>query len=113
MSALGQKRTFAHVRVMSALPPKADIDKQNCDIRFVPKADIAHRSMTVISSASPWRRSCHMPLRTDAASSKGMWIQLAVAKRATGAPNIGHAPTHIAMPRVRITKPKYIGLRVN
>ena len=26
MSALGQKRTSAHVRVMSALPPKADID---------------------------------------------------------------------------------------
>jgi hypothetical protein len=26
MSALGQKRTSKHVRVMSALPPKADID---------------------------------------------------------------------------------------
>ena len=26
MSALGQKRTSEHVRVMSALPPKADID---------------------------------------------------------------------------------------
>ena len=25
MSALGQKRTLEHVRVMSALPPKADI----------------------------------------------------------------------------------------
>jgi hypothetical protein len=25
MSALGQKQTSAHVRVMSALPPKADI----------------------------------------------------------------------------------------
>ena len=29
MSALGQKRTFAMQNVMSALPPKADI---NCDI---------------------------------------------------------------------------------
>jgi hypothetical protein len=27
MSALGQKRTLGHVRVMSALPPKADIDQ--------------------------------------------------------------------------------------
>jgi len=27
MSALGQKRTSTHVRVMSALPPKADIHK--------------------------------------------------------------------------------------
>jgi len=26
---------------MSALPPKADIAKRNCHVRFVPKADIA------------------------------------------------------------------------
>jgi hypothetical protein len=26
MSALGQKQTLQHVRAMSALPPKADID---------------------------------------------------------------------------------------
>jgi hypothetical protein len=25
---------------MSALPPKADMDPQGCDVRFVPKADI-------------------------------------------------------------------------
>jgi len=34
MSALGQKRTSAHVQSMSALPPKADIecveDQRNC-----------------------------------------------------------------------------------
>src|SRR6516225_9929044 len=41
MCALGQKRTSAHVRVMSALPPKADIDGACRDVRFVPKADIA------------------------------------------------------------------------
>jgi hypothetical protein len=40
MSALGQKQTSAHVGVMSALPPKADIDRACRDIRFVPKADI-------------------------------------------------------------------------
>jgi hypothetical protein len=28
MSALGQKRTLAHVRIMSALPPKADIHSE-------------------------------------------------------------------------------------
>jgi hypothetical protein len=27
---------------MSALPPKADIGTQYCDVRFVPKADILH-----------------------------------------------------------------------
>src|SRR6516165_7783345 len=41
MSALGQKQTSAHVLVMSALPPKADIRTQSRNVRFVPKADIA------------------------------------------------------------------------
>jgi hypothetical protein len=39
MSALGQKQTLK-IRVMSALPPKADIETQARDVRFVPKADI-------------------------------------------------------------------------
>src|SRR5215467_1162512 len=39
LSALGQKRTSKHVRVMSALPPKADIGTQSRDVRFVPNAD--------------------------------------------------------------------------
>jgi hypothetical protein len=36
MSALGQKRTSAHVRIMSALPPNADIRQRDWDVRFVP-----------------------------------------------------------------------------
>ena len=40
MSALGQKQTLGMVRLMSALPPKADMDHDGCDVRFVPKADI-------------------------------------------------------------------------
>ena len=40
MSALGQKRTLEYARAMSALPPKADIDRACRDVRFVPKADI-------------------------------------------------------------------------
>jgi hypothetical protein len=36
MSALGHKRTSAHVRVMSALPPKADMGQHARDVRFVP-----------------------------------------------------------------------------
>src|SRR5262249_36978715 len=42
-----------------------------------------------------------------------MCTQLAVAKVATGAKSIGQAPTHSATPSVRITRPRYIGLRVN
>jgi hypothetical protein len=40
MSALGHKRTSKHVRIMSALPPKADIVQHGGHVRFVPKADI-------------------------------------------------------------------------
>src|SRR6516164_6180461 len=40
MSALGQKRTSEQIGVMSALPPKADIDRVCRDVRLVPKADI-------------------------------------------------------------------------
>jgi hypothetical protein len=40
MSALGQKRTSEQVRMMSALPSKADMDQHGHDVRFVPKGDI-------------------------------------------------------------------------
>ena len=40
MSALGQKRTLGHVRAMSALPPKADMNERAWHVRLVPKADI-------------------------------------------------------------------------
>jgi len=34
MSALGQKQTFKRLRLMSALPPKADIAECDGDVRF-------------------------------------------------------------------------------
>jgi len=44
-----------HVRVMSALPPKADIAESDWHVRFVPKADMLHcikeRCYSIISSA--------------------------------------------------------------
>ena len=40
MSALGQKRTLPRLRVMSAIPPKADIAGRQLDVRFVPITDI-------------------------------------------------------------------------
>jgi hypothetical protein len=42
MSALGHKRTFPHVRPMSALPPKAHMPCDERDIRFVPNADLGN-----------------------------------------------------------------------
>jgi hypothetical protein len=40
MSALGHKRTLRHVRLMSAIPPKADIRTRPRNVCFRPKADI-------------------------------------------------------------------------
>jgi len=49
---LGQKQTSEHVHVMSALPPKADMDQSGCDVRFVPKADIRPGQMDLWIKAS-------------------------------------------------------------
>src|SRR5262245_17436540 len=67
MCALGQKRTFAPQKLMSALPPKAgmcgalahvrftpnsDTDCVFRHVRFGPKADIAFYSITSLACAS-------------------------------------------------------------
>jgi hypothetical protein len=38
-SASAQKQTFGDVRVMSTLPPKADITAFSLNVRYGPKAD--------------------------------------------------------------------------
>src|SRR6516165_1722907 len=45
MSALGHKRTLTSAWAMSALPPKADIETQSRDVRFVPKADSCNETI--------------------------------------------------------------------
>ena len=52
VSALGQKRTFAAQKVMSALPPKADMCSATSDVRLVPIADIGCYSITSSARAS-------------------------------------------------------------
>jgi len=46
--------------VMSALPPKADIGTQACDVRFVPKADIT-RQNSFSSNKTPWKTRARAP----------------------------------------------------
>ena len=46
LNAFGQKRTSHSILVMSALPPKADIGIEPCNVRFVPKADIGNEWAT-------------------------------------------------------------------
>src|SRR6516165_7443053 len=42
---LDQNWTFRIARAMSALPPKADMDRHGRDVRFVPIGDIVPRSL--------------------------------------------------------------------
>ena len=44
MSALGQKQTFVEARLMSALPPKADIDRSGRDVLLCAKSGLMHCS---------------------------------------------------------------------
>ena len=62
MSAMGQKQTSDACLGMSALPPKADIGRMGCDVRFVPIADIA-RPLSVLGpvESPPWKRQRVFP----------------------------------------------------
>jgi hypothetical protein len=40
MSALGRERTFRHVRMMSATPPKADIVRRDSHVCYGPIGDL-------------------------------------------------------------------------
>ena len=48
MSALGHEQTSRHVRVMSVIPLKADIDRRGLQVRFVPEADINHHLFSAV-----------------------------------------------------------------
>ena len=52
MSALGQKQTYAAQKVMSALPPIADMCSATRYVRFVPIADM-DQTYSITSSARP------------------------------------------------------------
>jgi hypothetical protein len=71
MSALGQKRTCAAQKIMSALPPKADMCGATRDVRFVPKADIrcGYSSMR-LSARSKKSRLIGNPMLTTSLSLK-------------------------------------------
>ena len=63
MSALGQKQTCAAQKVMSALPPKADMCGATTDVRFVPIADMT-KFYSITTSAVASSASAHLVRRS-------------------------------------------------
>jgi hypothetical protein len=61
MSALGQTRTLRLVRLMSALPPKADIVQHGGNVRFVPKADVGLPIRSTRRRADEWMKARPAP----------------------------------------------------
>jgi hypothetical protein len=55
-SAVGQKQTSRHVRVMSVILLKADIHQRGWNVRYVPQADIPIRR-SATSGVSAWTRA--------------------------------------------------------
>src|SRR5262249_22370992 len=58
MSALGQKRTYAVQKSMSALPPKADMCVATRDVRFGPIADMSTLFDHLVSTGEHGRWEC-------------------------------------------------------
>jgi flavin-dependent dehydrogenase len=69
MSALGQKQTSRHVRVMSVIPLKADICQRIEHVCFVPKADLIR---TVSQTASNFRRTALFDWLADPVETAGL-----------------------------------------
>jgi hypothetical protein len=67
MSALGHYRTFGKTRLMSALPPKADIDHVPENVGFVPIADIERNCSSARSLTNP---AAGLWVRSDAKKNK-------------------------------------------
>ena len=63
----GPGTTFGGQAPMSALPPRADIGTQPCDVCFVPKADIVHCAVQQIQtySITSSARAAHLVSRTE------------------------------------------------
>src|SRR6516162_661311 len=57
MSGLGQDQPSSARARMSAIPPKADIAKRDCHVRFVPEADVSSRSKATVYSITLSARS--------------------------------------------------------
>jgi hypothetical protein len=81
MSALGHKRTSGRVRVMSALPPKADIHRREWHVRFVPTEDIdapdKERERRFVVSAPSVGRRQHKLTKQSGKTTMATYVVLA------------------------------------
>src|SRR5262249_6244355 len=87
ISALGQKQTLKSLDPMSALPPKADIETQPRNVRFVPKAD---------SAAKPGYIFVVAPLDLRGLSATSDWK--IIARQCGPNPGSGRSLDHVPVP---------------
>jgi hypothetical protein len=94
-SALGQKQTSGHDRLMSALPPIADITESDWDVRFVPNGDISNGFTRVcfegfepIRAIGIQRRECWKSRAGNKVANQGLKVAtlLGYGSRKLGAP---------------------------
>jgi hypothetical protein len=92
MSALGQKQTFKRLRLMSALPPKADIRQGNRDVRFVRIADSrAAAKYVAIRPPRPDQNDCNCRNRCSNSVAGEAWYRgMEAAMRV----RLGRKPVH-------------------
>jgi hypothetical protein len=90
MSALGQKQTLDSRPLMSALPPKADIDWRHFDVRFVPCVDGSELARDIFTFAElVGAAMCSACLRGSHVQAKSTAINdLAVKRPKTRPPSI-------------------------
>jgi hypothetical protein len=90
MSALGQKQTSVHVRVMSALLLKADMAQQDRDVRLVPLAEVADLHSIAWSACAS---SIGGTVRPSALAVVRLMISSKRVGCSTGSPQSAH-PSH-------------------
>ena len=98
MSALGQKRTLAHVHIMSALPPKADIIQDDGHVRFVPKADSCSAAIGGINALAHAASTCRSTMTGRGQSFDADPMDKPLTEKQAEIERIEEAVSHIRFP---------------
>jgi hypothetical protein len=73
ISSAGFHEKFFVAPEMSALPPKADIDRDQSDVRLVPKADSCSAAKKIAITSSAWASSAGNITRLLPGANRPQW----------------------------------------